>query len=177
MLPRPQIRRVNGVSDLKPRRFGFRLLQAVQRLHITPVVARRVLLRAMGVTLGHRARVKGNVEFFSRRVSIGDRAFVNTGCFFDAKARITIGSHVHLAPRVTLLTSTHEMGGPERRAGPISSAPITIGNGAWVGGGVIVLPGAVIGEGCVIAGGAVVTGVCEPNCLYAGVPAKKVREL
>jgi acetyltransferase-like isoleucine patch superfamily enzyme len=30
---------------------------------------------------------------------------------------------------------------------------------------------------CVVAAGAVVTGDCEPDGLYAGVPARRVRDL
>lgn len=34
-----------------------------------------------------------------------------------------------------------------------------------------------IGSGCVIAAGSVVIHDCEDNCLYAGNPAKKIKEL
>jgi hypothetical protein len=39
------------------------------------------------------------------------------------------------------------------------------------------LPGVVIGPGCVIAAGAVVVSDCKPNGLYAGVPARRLRDL
>jgi maltose O-acetyltransferase len=40
-----------------------------------------------------------------------------------------------------------------------------------------VLDGVTIGAGCVIAAGAVVTRDCEPDGLYAGVPAVRKRDL
>jgi maltose O-acetyltransferase len=41
----------------------------------------------------------------------------------------------------------------------------------------MLLPGVTVGDGCVIAAGSVVTGDCEPHGVYAGVPAKRVRDL
>ena len=37
--------------------------------------------------------------------------------------------------------------------------------------------GVTVGDGCVLAAGAVVTGDCEPDGLYAGVPARRVKDL
>jgi maltose O-acetyltransferase len=54
---------------------------------------------------------------------------------------------------------------------------VSVGNGSWLGTGVTVLPGVTIGEGCVIAAGAVVTADCAPDGLYAGVPARRIRDL
>jgi acetyltransferase-like isoleucine patch superfamily enzyme len=41
----------------------------------------------------------------------------------------------------------------------------------------MIMPGVEVGPGCVVAAGAVVIKDCEPNGLYAGVPAKRVRDL
>ena len=41
----------------------------------------------------------------------------------------------------------------------------------------IILPGVTIAEGCVIAAGAVVNKSTEPDGLYAGVPARRVKDL
>jgi maltose O-acetyltransferase len=156
---------------------AFRSAQAIQRMLIMSPALRRPILRVMGISVGKRARIKGGVEIFSGNITFGERSFVNTGCFFDASARITIGARAQLGPRVTLLTSSHEIGGPEQRAGPLYALPITIGDGAWIGGGSLILPGAVVGAGCIIAAGAVVRGETEPNTVYAGVPARKVKDL
>jgi maltose O-acetyltransferase len=39
------------------------------------------------------------------------------------------------------------------------------------------MPGVTIGDGCTIASGAVVTRDCEPDGMYAGVPARRVKDL
>lgn len=54
--------------------------------------------------------------------------------------------------------------------------PVSIGNHVWMGADAKVLKGAVINDGAVIATGAIVTGVVEPNSIYAGNPAKKIKD-
>lgn len=54
-----------------------------------------------------------------------------------------------------------------------------IGNRCLIGMGATVLDNAVVGEGCIVAAGALVLSgaVLEPGGLYAGVPAKRVRDV
>jgi acetyltransferase-like isoleucine patch superfamily enzyme len=54
--------------------------------------------------------------------------------------------------------------------------PVKIENHVWLGADTKVLKGAAIGEGAIISTSAVVTGTVEKNTIYAGVPAKKVKE-
>lgn len=55
----------------------------------------------------------------------------------------------------------------------------TIHDNVLVGMGAIVMDNAVVHSGSIIAAGAVVleNTVVEPNCIYAGMPAKKVKEV
>ncbi len=54
-----------------------------------------------------------------------------------------------------------------------------IGNRCLIGMGSTILDNAVVGEGCIVAAGSVVlsNAVLEPGGLYAGVPAKRIREV
>ncbi len=54
-----------------------------------------------------------------------------------------------------------------------------IGNRCLIGMGATVLDNAVVGEGCIVAAGALVLSgaVLEPGGLYAGVPAKRLRDV
>ena len=54
--------------------------------------------------------------------------------------------------------------------------PIIVGDGCWIGANSLIMPGVTIGNGVVIAAGSVVTKDCESDCLYGGVPAKKIKE-
>lgn len=75
------------------------------------------------------------------------------------------------------VTSTHELGDKERRAGRNDVRGIEVGDGTWIGAGAIILPGVKIGKGVVIGAGSVVTKDCEDNCVYVGNPALKVKAL
>jgi len=51
-----------------------------------------------------------------------------------------------------------------------------IGNHVWLGADVKVLKGAIINDGAIIGTGSLVSGTVDANCIYAGIPAKKVKE-
>ena len=88
-----------------------------------------------------------------------------------------IGAGCFLAMHVVVGTWTHEIGPEAQRAGPTSVRPVTIADGCWIGARATILPGVTVGRGCIVAAGAVVSGDCEPNGLYAGVPAVRKRDL
>lgn len=134
------------------------------------------LLRFYGADV-QNSKISPGVWIGSKRISIGEGAFINTGCMLSTHAHIRIGRRAYLAMRVTVSTSTHEIGSADGRAGKLIASPVVIGDGAWIGANVTVLPGVTIGDGTVVAAGAVVTSDCEPNSLYAGVPAQKKRDL
>ncbi|WP_237237353.1 DapH/DapD/GlmU-related protein [Rothia nasimurium] len=143
-----------------------------------PMGLRWRVLRLSGSKGISRANIEKLNNFTGFNTSIGDGSFVNQGSYFDSSAPITIGREVGIGPRCTFLTGSHHIGPSEARIqGGGNHAPIVIEDGCWIGGNVTVLPGVVIGRGCVIAAGAVVTRDCEPNGLYAGVPARRIRDL
>ncbi|HNX88198.1 MAG TPA: acyltransferase [Paludibacteraceae bacterium] len=57
-----------------------------------------------------------------------------------------------------------------------ASKSVYIGNHVWLGSSVKVLKGSTIEDGTVVSAGAIVTGHLESNSIYAGIPAKKIRE-
>lgn len=110
-------------------------------------------------------------------IAIGQGTFINYECFLDDFASITIGTDCNLAMRVLVLTSTHDIGPTGKRGAGLVGKPVVIGNGCWIGAGVTVMPGITIGEGCIIAAAALVSEDCPANGLYAGIPARRIREL
>ena len=54
---------------------------------------------------------------------------------------------------------------------------VQIGNNVWLGANVIILPGTIIEDNCIIAAGSVVNKLIESNSVYAGAPAKKIKDL
>jgi maltose O-acetyltransferase len=146
--------------------------------YVLPRPLRAELLRRCGIPVGEGTTIQASCRFAGLDVSIGRDCYIGFQCAFVAsQASITIGDNVFVAHRVNLCTATHPVADRTQRAGPTQWFPITIGGGSWLGTGVSVLPGVTIGEGCVVAAGAVVTDDCAPDGLYAGVPARRVRDL
>jgi acetyltransferase-like isoleucine patch superfamily enzyme len=86
--------------------------------------------------------------------------------------RVTIGDQVMVAHGAQIISAGHRIpdAGESMRFSGLDIAPISIEDGAWIGGGAIVLPGVTVGRGAVVAAGAVVTKDVEPNTIVAGVP-------
>lgn len=143
-------------------------------LVINPV--RGVLMRLYGIRVPLHG-IRPGSHFGGRDIVIGEGTFVNYRCFFDGSAPIRIGKRCGIGMEAMFCTSTHVLGGPEERAGSVDPKPITVGDGCWIGTRSVLLPGVTVGDGCVIGAGAVVNRDCAPNGLYAGVPARRIRDL
>lgn len=144
---------------------------------LLPRSARWRLLRLCGMEIEGWCAVSPGCWFGGRDIRIGRGSTVNYGVFFDNAARIDIGNNVDIGMQTMLITGTHGFGDSTRRAGPSSVAPVTVEDGTWIGARAVILPGVRIGSGCVIAAGSVVTKDCQPDGVYAGVPAVRVRDL
>ena len=90
---------------------------------------------------------------------------------------ITIGNRVSIAPRVTLVTSSHPNNSRIRGFAPVARGPITIEDDAWLGAGCVILPGVRIGRGAIVGANSVVSQDVLPLHVVAGQPARTVREL
>jgi maltose O-acetyltransferase len=138
---------------------------------------RRYLEKLLG-QIGDAAVVKPVFRCdYGFTISIGRRTFVNYDCVFLDCNRITIGEEVQIAPGVHIYTATHPVDAETRRSGLEYALPVTVGDGAWLGGGSIICPGVTIGENAVIGAGSVVTRDVPANVVAAGNPCRVLREL
>lgn len=131
-------------------------------------------LRQTGVTIGEGTYVHPTVDVLPG-ARIGADCWLNRDVFVDCA--VQVGDHVYIEPRVTLCTATHEIGPSYQRAGANVEAPIAIGKGSWLGQNVSVIAGVTIGNGCMIAAGAVVVHDYAPHGVYAGIPARRIKDL
>jgi acetyltransferase-like isoleucine patch superfamily enzyme len=130
------------------------------------------------MAVGARVLITSGTRFSKfGAISLADDTYLNHDCYFDAEAAITIGQRCSIADHVRFVTATHEVGDALSRAGKNVGKPIVVGSGTWIGSSAVILPGVTIGSGCIIAAGAVVSRDCEPDGLYAGVPAVRLRSL
>lgn len=112
-------------------------------------------------------------------VQTGDRVLLNLGTDVSGRdARVIIGNDVLVAPRVSIIASSHNYKERSRtiRSQGTTGADIAIGNDAWLCTNVVVLPGVSIGAGAVVGANSVVTRDCEPYGIYVGSPARKIGE-
>lgn len=152
------------------------LFTAVLAHRLTPVNARWRLLRATGARVSP-AQILEDVRLPGKGLVVGEGTFINRGVTWDGHATLTVGARCAIGHEVLFLGGTHEIGGSASRAGRRVDLPIVVGEGTWIGARATVLPGVTIGPGCIIGAGAVVTQDCEANGMYAGVPARRVRDL
>lgn len=126
---------------------------------------------APGVVLYGRVRLKARSSIWFGCVLRGDQEWIEVG----EETNIQDGSilHVEHGGYPCMIGSRVTLG---HRAIVHGS---TVGDGALIGIGAIVLSRCVIGEGALIAAGAVVMEgtVVPPHTLWAGCPAKPLREL
>ncbi|HEX6406413.1 MAG TPA: acyltransferase [Gemmatimonadales bacterium] len=113
--------------------------------------------------------------------NIGDEVYIADDLIIveelAERGNLTIGNRVSIAPRVTLVTSSHPNSSRIRPFAPVSQGPIVIEDDAWLGAGCVILPGVRIGRGAVVGANSVVAQDVLPLHVVAGQPAKTVREL
>jgi acetyltransferase-like isoleucine patch superfamily enzyme len=112
------------------------------------------------------------------RIEIGKNVGLN-GTTIASRERISIGDYTMIGPNTFILDHDGHSAWPPRDRWTTSgtSAPVVIGQDVWIGMNCIILKGVTIGCGSIIAAGSVVIKDVEPNSLYAGNPAVKVKSL
>jgi maltose O-acetyltransferase len=125
----------------------------------------------------HDGLIQPGCFFFSTQIEFGNWVWINHRVYFDTRDRITIGDRTGVGIEVMVLTSSHEPGDHANRRGAYTTAPVTIGAGCWIGSRATIMPGVTIADGVTVAAAAVVTRDCEPDGLYAGVPARRIKDL
>lgn len=138
---------------------------------LMPIHKVRILVaRAWGARISSDATLYHGFQIRNARgLRIGSRTSIGDGAILDARGGLSIGADVNLSTGVSIWTAQHGWNDP---GFAFESAPVSIGDHAWISTKVIILPGCTIGEGAVVAAGAVVTTDLAPWGLYAGVPAK-----
>ncbi|EAP97392.1 hypothetical protein JNB_18018 [Janibacter sp. HTCC2649] len=113
----------------------------------------------------------------SKDLKAREYAYVGPECWISPGT--TIGAYTLLAPRVAIVGGDHlsdVVGTPIQFTGRPDQTPTTIGRDAWIGYGVIVSRGVTIGDGAVVGAGSVVTKDVPAYEIWAGVPARHLRD-
>lgn len=155
--------------------------------------------------VGSNAQISDRASFYNcANISIGDDVRIDDFCVLSAgRGGITIGSYIHIAvftsligdgmislgnfcnlsSRVALYSSTDDFSGTAMTNPMISqeftnvrSAPVILHQHVVIGTGSVVLPGVTMHEGAALGALSMVKDDCNSFTIYAGTPAKAVRD-
>lgn len=141
---------------------------------------KRLLLRWCGAEVGENVRFASSVRFYlTGRLVVGKDTWIGHQVLIvGGDADIVIGERVDIAPRVSLVSGSHELlTVKDRAAGRGYSGPIHIGSGAWLGASSTVIAGTgiTVGECSVVAAGSLVNRDIPPRVVVGGLPAKPLK--
>lgn len=130
---------------------------------------RKLYFRKLGVVMGENTFAN-----FGMRIAINE---------VSEEPKIIIGNNVSIAPNVTFIAESCANNGQEINTIDYvinkltSNGKIIVEDEVWIGASVTILHNVKIGRCSVIGSGSVVTKDVEPYSIYAGVPARKIRDM
>ena len=101
--------------------------------------------------------------------TIGRRVWVQTGVYICTYS--TIEDSVFLGPCCVFTNDRYVTQKPFKLIGP------TVKKGASIGANALLFPGITVGEGAIVGSQAMVNVDVPPRTIFAGIPAKKIRDL
>lgn len=123
---------------------------------------------------------------YGNNIYFGNNCEVNMNCTFLDDNNIIIGNNALIAPNVQIYTAFHPTNAIARFGAPkadgsfafcqTQTAPVTIGDNVWIGGGAIIMPGVTIGDNVVIGAGSIVTKDIPSNVIAYGNPCRIARD-
>lgn len=114
---------------------------------------------------------------YGKNIHVGEEFLSNYNVTILDIAPVHIGDYCMIGPNTLITTVNHPLTAKGRRNRMAQGKSVIIGNDVWIGGNCTILPGVTIGNNIIVAAGAVVTKDVPDNCVVAGVPAKKIKEL
>jgi putative colanic acid biosynthesis acetyltransferase WcaF len=132
------------------------------------------LLRRFGAKLGPRCRFYPASRVWAPwNLQCDDTVIVADGAELYNPAPMFLGSHAIVSQGAYLCGATHDYNDPNF---PVVSFPIRLGRYAWVAARACVSPGVNLGDGAILGLASVATKDLEPWSIYAGVPARKMKD-
>lgn len=148
-------------------------------MHCPPLLRVRIL-RAFGASIGEGTCIHGpfvlmNAGADFSNLRIGSDCFLGPNLMLDLTAPVRIGDRVAIGAGSCVATHLCVGASRLRALYPSESAPVVIGDDAYLGTGSVLLHGVEIGEGSLVAAGSVVRHPVPPATLVAGTPSRVVR--
>jgi len=132
------------------------------------------LLRCFGAKLGPHCRFYPASRVWAPwNLRCEDTVMVADRAELYNPAPMILASHAIVSQGAYLCGATHDTNDPKF---PVISFPMRVGRYAWVAARACVSPGVNLGDGAILGLASVATKDLEPWSIYAGVPARKVKE-
>ena len=161
--------------------FDYEALDGDELQRLATPLPRKVL---RWIAMNHPDNRTRKTIFRMTNVKIGADAVLNIGLVLvdEYSGLVSFGERVAVAQNVSMVASSNPnnsrlAGIPYVRERLIQTAPIHVGDDAWIGAHAVVLPGVRIGEHAIVGSGAVVVKDVPPYTVVAGVPAREIRVL
>jgi galactoside O-acetyltransferase len=158
---------------------GFARLGEDVLIHCTAVI-----VDCSRISLGSRVRIDPFVIISTRGgVEFGNNVHIGGHSVLAGHAAIQFDDFVNISHYAGIYTSSDDFSGrtlsnPTVPGGEKTArvASISFGRHSGVGSGSLILPGARFGEGSVLGAMSRVSRPLEPWTIYAGIPARRIRE-
>jgi putative colanic acid biosynthesis acetyltransferase WcaF len=135
---------------------------------------RCALLRLFGARLGTAVHPYPSARIWAPwNLEMGDHSCLGEHVDCYCVDKIRIGAHATVSQYSFLCTASHDYTDP---AMPLVTAPIRIGDRAWITADVFVAPGVVIGEGAIVSACSSVFSDVDAWTIARGNPAKPFRK-
>ena len=139
-----------------------------------PIVLKVRLLRLFGAKIGKGVIVKPAVNIkYPWLLHVGNHVWIGEQVWVDNLSQVVIGDHVCLSQGSMLLTGNHDYRQP---AFDLTTRPITLDNGVWIGAKAVVCAGVHCCSHAVLAVNSVATQSLNAYGIYQGNPAILVRQ-
>lgn len=111
---------------------------------------------------------------------IGDNSSIGYGTTLSVAKELIIGSDCMISCNCLIMDNDDHPICPDKRRQhlpiePENVAAVKIGNNVWIGAYTAILKGVTIGDNSIVGTHSVVTSDVPENCIYAGVPAKLIK--
>jgi len=107
------------------------------------------------------------------KLTLAPRSMVGRNVTLYNLARVTLRRGANLSQNCHLCAGSHDF---NRWDMPLVTAPIVIGENAWLGADVFVGPGVTVGELCVVGARSVVVRDLPPRSICVGQPCRPVKD-
>jgi acetyltransferase-like isoleucine patch superfamily enzyme len=166
-------------SSEELREFGFKGVGANVRIH-----SKASVYCPENIELGDNVRIDDFVTIIATGpLQIGSFVNITNFCFLGSRNGIRLGDFVTLAPSVKLFSVSDDYSGlgltgavVPRELTACTEGLVELGRHVIIGANSVVLPNVTIGEGASLGSCSLAKANLEPWGMYAGIPARRIRD-